>query len=270
MPLTQSCDIFGAVNETAFNNIVLDLQRQRPSMFNYGTVSFTKNPKLLCDQTILATLDPDVANFNNPVVKQLSLLGLPGYSGSFGLEYCFQFSQLKIDFQPSNVITLPAALNPPLQPQHFALQGKVCGGIGCPSMDTLQKSAPATATLGSVSEGTPTVPLPFANNVTCFCLDLFVVLHVQQSGSGANTTIALILDNLEIPGLQPTGLEQSIECFIKSTLVMGILPGIKIAFSSLVFNIDKLFTISPTPISGNVPFNPSIGNDQIEVFLSLN
>jgi hypothetical protein len=276
MPLTQFCDVFGAVNEQAFNNLVLDLQRQRPSLFNYGTVSFVNNPRLLCDQSIISMLDPDVANFHNPVVKKLPLLGLPGYSGPFGLEYCLQFSKLLIDFQPSNTIQLPAGLNPPLSGQHFALQAKLCGGIGCPPMSTLLADAPTESfnqEFGDsvkIQPGNPTAPLPFRKNVLCFCLDLFVVLHVGQSGPNTHTTIALDLDNLQIPEIGPKGLEHSIECYIRSTLVMGILPGIKIAFKDMVFGVGGILSIGPTPISGNVPFNPSILDDQIEVFISLN
>ena len=95
-------------------------------------------------------------------------------------------------------------------------------------------------------------------------------LHVGQATANNTTVISLLLDNVEITALQPAGLEQALECFIRSTLILGILPGIKIAFSSLVFNIGGVLTLFPTPISGNVPFNPSIENDQIEVFLSLN
>jgi hypothetical protein len=115
----------------------------------------------------------------------------------------------------------------------------------------------------------PTNPLQFINPI-CFCLDLFVVLHVQQTTSGGNTVIALILDNLEIPEIRPVGLEKSIECYIRSTLMLGILPPIQIAFSSLILNIQGILSIGPTPISANVPFNPSIEDNQLEVFISLN
>jgi hypothetical protein len=270
MPFTQFCDLFGAVGEAAFNNLVLDLERQRPSLFNYGTISFVNNPGLLCDQSIVTTLDPDVAKFGNPVVKELPLLNLPGYNGSLGLEYCLQFSGLTIDFQPSNVIQLPAGLNPPLQLQHFALQAKVCAGIGCPATTTLLAAAQATTPSAITQLPAASVPIPFQNNVVCFCLDLYAVLHVQQSTVNNVTVISLTLDNLELPGLQPAGLEQAIECFIRTTLILGILPQISIAYSSLVFNIGGLLTLFPTPISANVPFNPSIQTDQIQVFLSLN
>lgn len=269
MPFTQFCDLFGSVNEQAFNNIILDLQKQRPSLFNYGTISFVNMPSLLCDQTIVTALDPDVANYANPVVKELPLLALPGYNGPMGLEYCLQLGGLAIDFQPSNTIQLPAGLLPPLQLQHFALQAKLCGAIGCPSTATLLSAASQTGTTLPTPPAA-TVPLPFQNNTLCFCLDVYAVLHVQQGNVNNTTVLSLVLDNLEITGLQPTGLEQAIECFLRSTLILGILPGIKIAFTSLIFNIGGILTLFPTPISGNVPFNPSIQNDQVQVFLSLN
>jgi hypothetical protein len=298
MPFTQNCDLFGSVNEQAINNVVLDLQRQRPSLFNYGTEAFVAHPKLLCNQSVIGMLDPDVHNFGNPVVSLLPLVGIPGYTGPFGLEFCLQLSELKIDFQPSNSIVLPAGLNPPLAAQHFALQAKLCAGLGCPDMSLLGQIIPVDnpfPTFGNQSAGkqgvgnrnvgndqasandkgintgisTPTRPFPFRKPI-CFCLDLFVVLHVDQVTTGGDTMVSLVLDGVEIPELKPIGMEKIIECYIRTTLNLGILPQIKIAFSSLVFKIADTIPIHPTPISAAVPFNPNIEKDQLQVFISLN
>ncbi|HEY4327792.1 MAG TPA: hypothetical protein VGN20_27670 [Mucilaginibacter sp.] len=295
--LTQFCDIFGAINEGAFNNLVNDLKNQRPSLFNYGTISFVKNPKLLCNNSFLQQLDPDVTLFQNPVVTQQPLLGILGYTGPFGFEYCLQFTELQIDFQPSNTIQLPAGLNPPLKSQQFALHAQACAGLDCPTARTLsqvevsdpaffpvvnsgdltQVNHPASGdttnidTKGILVVSSPTIPFPFEpKTMQCFCLDVFAVLHVEEGGPTNNPFISLIIDGIEIPEIRPLGLEHSIECYVKTTLALGILPKLKLALNALVFNIANILTIGPTAVSANVPFNPSIEKDQIEVFLTLN
>ena len=48
MALTSHCDIFASLTETAFSNVVRNVARQRPSLFNYGTASFVAAPKYMC------------------------------------------------------------------------------------------------------------------------------------------------------------------------------------------------------------------------------
>jgi hypothetical protein len=139
MALTDHCDVFGSVNESGFNNVVRHLQQQRPSLFNYGTISFVRHTELLCDQAIIHAIDPDVEIFGNPIITERPLLSIPGYTGPFGLEYCFQLSELSIDFHPSNVHALPRELNPPLQSQRFSLKGRACAGLACPGPRNSEK-----------------------------------------------------------------------------------------------------------------------------------
>jgi hypothetical protein len=264
--LTEFCDIFGAVNEAALNNIIADFQNQRPSLLNYGTATFAADPQRLCDPSFLSRVDKDVILFKNPLVSQADLLSIPLYAGPYGLEYCFQLTKFALDFQPSNVIQLPPALDPPLKNQAFALQASVCAGLGVPDAATIALAAQAPA-----GTGKPTIPLPFTKaNLVCLNLDVFAVLHVQQGGPLNDPYISLQLDGLEFPGLVPAGLESILESYIKIVLSLGLLPQIKVALSALVFNIADMLTIQPTAISANVPFNPSIEKDQIEVSLTLN
>jgi hypothetical protein len=298
MALTDHCDVFGSVHEKGFNNIVLHLQRQRPSLFNYGTISFVQNTDWLCNQTIIRAIDPDVQLFANPIVTQRPLLSIPGYSGTYGLEYCFQLAELSIDFHPSNVHALPPELNPPLKPQRFSLKGRACAGLACPGLEMLNKMAPTerpffpmlfgsespihqpkpTAqddsrtdrTEGPITVTTPTRPLPFdRKNILCFCLDLFVVLRIERSGPPADPALALRLEDLEIVDIKPLGLEDAAECYLKSVLIMGVLPKIKLALRAFVFSISDFLTIQPTPVSPPVPFNPAIEKDQIKVFINV-
>jgi hypothetical protein len=292
MAFTDHCDIFASIHEKSFNNVVLQLQKQRPSLFNYGTTTFADHPELLCNQKIIRLVDPEVRVFGNPVVKEEALLAIPGYDGPLGLEYCLQIAELSIDFHPSNVHALPPELSPPLQSQHFSIKGRACAGLGCPSKDLLLKVAPIEkAFYPSISSGgfvsqerpprgqssdgpvvkqTPTRPLPFnREGILCFCLDLFATLHVEREGSASDPMIALRLDNLEVVDVKPDGLESAVECFLRAMLIMGVLPKVKLALDSLILSVGKVLTISPTPISAAVPFNPAIEDDQIKAFITV-
>lgn len=296
MAFTDLCDIFASVHERSFNNIVLQLQRQRPSLFNYGTMTFAAHPDLLCNQTMIRRVDPEVTAFGNPIVKEQALLAIPGYSGPYGLEYCLQLAELSIDFQPSNVHTLPAELAPPLTAQHFSIKGRVCAGLDCPGTDLLIRLAPNEKPFfpvigkdggfvqqpkepshdrpgnndGPVVVQSPTQPFPFdREGILCFCLDLFAVLHVTREGPSSDPVVALRLDNLEIVDIKPDGLENAAECFLRAMLIMGVLPKVKIALDALILSVGKVLTIGPTPISAAVPFNPAIENDQIKAFVTL-
>lgn len=294
MAFTDNCDIFGAIQEKSFNNIVLQLQRQRPSLFNYGTMTFARRPELMCNQRMIRAIDPEVLDFKNPIVKEQPLLAIPGYSGPFGLEYCLQLTELSIDFHPGNIHVLPAELGPPLKEQHFSLRGQACAGLDCPTTSILRRLAPdEPAFFPIVSKGsdfihqqeppreqrppdgpvvtrTPVRPFPFnREGRLCFCLDLFAVLHVERLGGTIDPVISLQLDNLEIVDVAPDRLESAIECFLRATLIMGILPKVKLALNALAFNIAGVLNIGPTPISAAVPFNPAIEDDQIKVFISV-
>jgi len=295
MALTDNCDIFASVHEKGFNNVVLHLQQQRPSLFNYGTISFVRQPRLFCNQKIISDIDPDVELFGNPIASEQELLSIPGYTGPFGLEYCFQLAELSIDFHPSNVHSLPAELNPPLKPQRFSLKGRACAGLACPGIEIFNRLAPKEKPFfptffdsksviqqpkspGHEERGkerpittpSPTNPLPFEpKNVLCFCLDLYVVLRLERTGSAADPVLALHLENLEIVDIKPAGLEDAIECYVRTVLIMGVLPKVKLALSAFVFSIKDFLTIQPTPVSGSVPFNPAIEQDQIKVFVNV-
>lgn len=69
MALTQFSDLFASIHENAINNVVLQLQRQRPSLFNYGTDAFVQKPDRLC-YPLSNFIDVDVTLFNNPVVQK--------------------------------------------------------------------------------------------------------------------------------------------------------------------------------------------------------
>lgn len=288
MAFTDFCDVFGAVHEDGFNRIIEQVAAQRPSLFHYGTAAFVKDPQLLCCKP--EWVHPEVIKRGNPIVTQMPFLPIPGYPGDYGMEYNFSLSKLQIDFHPTNKFSLPPELGAKLGDQCFALKAIVCGGIACPDAKQLgeliiyPEPYRPSVTIGKknndVKKGNdrpptfepnnPTKGLPFnRESVNCFTLGLFVVLKIENESWNGEPVLGLKLQNLEIVDIKPDGLENSLECLLKTTLRLGILPQLRVAFNSIALTIGDFISIVPTPISAQVPFNPSVANDTVSVFLNL-
>lgn len=287
MAFTDHCDIFGSVHEEGFNLVLRHVGRQRPSLFNYGTELFASRPDLLCRKI---DVHPEVIRRGNPVVSVQDPLPIFGTDGLFGLDFCFQITRIALDFHKGNVVNLPPESNPPLAPQHLALGIQVCGGIGCPDREIAERFGELIAgrvrPIGIPGAGhdrdrekpeerppdrpPPVRPIP-GGKVICFCLDVFAVAHVEIVGSPQGPRLAIRLDGLEIVDIKPEGLENSLECYIATTLRVGILPRLRIALDKMDLELGKTaaLSISPTPISASVPNNPAIEDDQIKVFIDV-
>jgi hypothetical protein len=113
-----------------------------------------------------------------------------------------------------------------------------------------------------------TVTIP-STRLNCFCLDVVGVAHMERVGSGSQASIQVMLDGLEVIDIQPAGLENSLECYVSTLLRLVILPRLRIAMNTLVFELGNYGTLSPTPTSGAVPQNPSIANNALSVFIDL-
>jgi hypothetical protein len=287
MAFTDNCDVFGAVHEAGFNLILRHLGRQRPSLFNYGTQFFESHPDLLCRKI---DVHPEVPRRGNPLVSAEDPLPIFGTDGLLGLDFCFQITGMKVDFHKGNVFNLPPELNPPLQPQRLALFVQVCAGIACPDREIAERFGELIAArvspvrLPGAGDGRreeegrnshpparlPPRPIP-GSKVICFCLDVFAVAHVVIVTSAAGPRLAIRLDSLEIVDIKPEGLENSLECYIATTLRVGILPRLRIALDTMVLKLGKFATLllSLTPTSANVPNNPAIEDDQVKVFINV-
>ena len=265
MALTDHCDVFGSFHEDGFNRIINHIQLQRPSLFNYGTEDIIKNEKLRCQPI---EVHSGVGQYNNPLITASPYLPIPGYSGPFGMSYIMQLTKLKIDFHPSNTIGLPPELNPPLKDQQLALSASFCVGMGCPDQRYIDEISLKNPEKDDKREQRPVSPergFPF-RKLNCFCLEIFAVLHIDRT----NNYIELKLDGLEIVDIKPEGLENILECYIETIIRLSLLPKLRMSLNKLVFEIENYLTIEPTPISANVPFNPSVKEDKVSVFVNLN
>lgn len=262
MALTDNCDLFGSVHENGVNLVARHVMQQRPSLFNYGTAQVAANRKFWCHQPAVA---PDVVNFADPVMTVVPPLPI-GDTG-YGVNYCLQLTEAQIDFHKGNVIALPAQLNPPLPPQHFSARARVCGGIGCPPDEVVDRLPPPRPTPKDRDKPQqPLTPLPF-RKLDCFCLDVFVVGHVDEDINA----LAPRLDGLEIVDITPDGLESSLECYLELLIKLAIIPQLSLSIPKFVFHILDLATItlSLTPVSAAVPNNPAIEDDELKVFVNV-
>ena len=172
MAFTDHCDVFGSFHEEGFNRIIDHIRFQRPSMFNYATQAIADNPALLC-RPIVA--HPRLNQHGNPLVTIIDPLPLPG--ANFALNFSVQLVDVKIDFHPANVVTLPAELSP-LGVQRFVISLRVCAGIGCPPAQAISDNIPPPPDPDADPNLPPPPPppqvvLPPDQQLICVCLDAF-------------------------------------------------------------------------------------------------
>ena len=273
MPLTDHCDLYGAIHEDGFNLVAHHLRRQRPSLFNYGTQLFAAQPDLLCRPI---AVHPDVLRRHNPLLTIEDPLPILGTSGALGLDFCFQLTELKLDIHPGNQIQLPPQLHPPLAAQRLALLVEVCAGLACPDREIAERYGEMVAASGSqlgISDrpSSPDTQSIRARRVLCFCLDLFAVVSARLVGPQSAKRLSLFLEGLEIVDIKPDGLEDSLECYLATTLRVGLLPRVRPALDTLVFEMGQFgtLTLSPTPIPATVPHNPALEQDQLKAFINV-
>lgn len=289
MAFTDNCDIFGAVDEEGINRAVRHVMLQRPSLFNYGTDIFLTRPELLC---VKIESTSDVVKRGNPLFTVEDPLPILGTDNSVGVPFCFQLTRLEIDFHPSSVFALPPELGPALKPQRFGFHVQVCGGLGCPPKDLIERVGEFPLPEGDKTDNNPTVgnkdprderrnpkgpqpppiPLP-TDRIDCFCLELFAVGHFEVQGAkGSQQFIVGKLDGLEIVNIKPEGMENSVECYLKLLIHLVILPRLKFALEKISFDIlDGLATITlfATPTSAKVPHNPAVEDNKLKVFINM-
>jgi hypothetical protein len=269
MPFTDKSDLYGALNEDGVNNVATHIMRQRPSLFNYGTALVAANPELHCEK-IEAT--PDVIYRGNPLMTVEDPLPVLGTDGAVALNFCFQLTKAKIDFHPGDVVTLPPELSPPLAKQSFAVYIRVCGALGCPTKEELEKIPPPPPPQQEKEPRPPEPPIvPIPRKLECFCLDLYVTGHVEVTGPTGDQKLTAKVDGMEIVDIKPEGLENNIECYLNMVLQLVILPRTSVALETMVFDIMNMvsLTLTPTPTSTTLPNNPAIEDDQLKVYIDM-
>jgi len=282
--LTSNSDFYVAIHDAGINRIVKHLMRQRPSLFNYGTSLLLRNPDMLCQDV---DVSPEVLRAGNPIITVLD--PLPVIGTSLGLNYSVQLTKGEIDFHPSNAISLPPELNPPLANQRLGIHFQVCAGIGCPTGRLLLPGRFAASELTTVKLSASNIRIPTSDipgislpgreitvlptsKLECFCLDFFATCGAGITGFVGNQKIQPRVDGIEIVDLKPEGLENGIECYALLALNQGIIPTLADSISTLAFdtiNLPNNMGKIRASASTTVPNNPAIEQDQLKAFVNI-
>ncbi|MBZ0295168.1 MAG: hypothetical protein K8L99_21565 [Anaerolineae bacterium] len=132
----------------------------------------------------------------------------------------------------------------------------------------------------SVDRGN-TITLP-TRKLICFCLELYVVGHFEWGTviDPKQQWLKPRLDGIEIVDLQPTPMENAIECYAATVMRLGLLPRLILPMEVMVLNvtevlkkqgliIGKQITLSPSVVPTDVPNNPAIEDDMVKAFIKL-
>jgi hypothetical protein len=284
------------------------MMRRRPSLFNYGTARLvdaaaTREKRelgLLCspvnhDPEVLKwTGEPVPADADSPLMTEQNPIPVLGTDDLVALDYCVQVVELVIDFEPGE--------SEDLGDQQFAATVTVCAGLACPSDDGFDA---ITDRLGELREeygdrlaepdlreelGLPIVPDP--EDVHCFCLQVTVVGSVERVERGPVSSLLvieqsarLVVDDIRIESTEgegfsfPDGLERSIECYLHSFVQLGLLPALSamleevvpktLEMEFLIFDLEAIRTTISLPVSGAVPNNPVLEEDQLKTYVDV-
>jgi hypothetical protein len=272
MAFTSNCDLFAAVHEDGVNLFIRHVMRQRPSLFNYASSDVAPNRELWCHRI---DVTDDVEKFANPFFTVMPPLPVLGSVNPIVLTgFCAQLVKAQIDFHPGKTIALPPELPNPLPAQHFSLQFTACGGLVCPDDKQVLSLPVGTDSLVPIP-GTHDRPkrqydpVILRGRPQCFCLDVFVVGRFELSPTGH--LVGRVV-GLEIVDIKPNGLEQNLECYLKTTVNVVMRQRLAIALKALALSFPLFgmgtITLAPTP-NPPVPNNPAIEDDQLKAFVTM-
>ncbi len=222
MTATNSGQNYYGFGASQFNQMAARLMHQRPSLFNYATQPFIDNPELLSRHL-------RGADETQPSSSPISLeqpLELLSTNGHFGVDFCFQVSHLSLEFHPrpgpSPVTGLEDSAQ---QSQHLALALQICGAVACPS-----------------AQGDNAPPAGFS-------LDLLATACARWQGPAPRQQLAMVLRDVELADVNPDSLASELECYVTTTLRVGIVPRIRLALDSMLFELGQFATLTLAPVS---------------------
>jgi len=234
MSLTESQAVYGAVHETALNDLLTAFCSDRPRYLAYGSPSF-----------VPATTVAETA------MPAIPFPGVPG-----GIQWRVRLSTPRVDlFKQSG--PLPPELT--LTPDHFSatIAAELC--IGCSQLRIDPKPPRPDKGDQRPREGKPDPKQddgrhPIAE-LTCFKLRVFVVGHVQHVlAANGEDAIALAVDQVEIVDIKPNDLESFLECLM-FMILQSVLANIRLPLRALRAGAFQLALTQ----------GPLIEDDQIKV-----
>jgi len=256
-------DVFGSITDEALNRICGFTQVRAPFLFNYVAPSIVDGVEIW-----LTCYDvPDSPLGNVPKYTRLSTFPVPGIP--VALPYCVQIFDANIDFHPSDQITLPDELSPPLKDQAFGLRVQCQFGVACIPDDVAKLVADSRFNNPNQDERQPLV-VP-AKSLLCFVLTGFatgrLVVGAAPGTPGPVEQIRVEVDGVEIVDITPRGLENAVECYLIAVLKGYVLPTLVLGLQSLV--IKSLGFAATIQLTAGLPHNPAIEENELRVWLDV-
>ncbi|WP_336361491.1 hypothetical protein [Haladaptatus sp. ZSTT2] len=312
MTFTDNSDVYTSLHEDGINQVIRHTMQKRPSLFHYGTENVVNSAALmrrfrqfsgLCARINYA---PEVVLWDNPLMSVEDPFPVLGTDDLVALDYCFQVTNLDIDFSPDDP---PADVGD----QQFAARVVVCAGLACPEEEAFAQIRDELADLRAewgdrltdadfrTELGLPLIPS--AEGLSCFCLGVTVIGSVSMRGPGADGTVVTEEDaetglSIEIAGTPqlrvddvtlfepdgdrftfPEGLTASMTCYLRSFVEFSLIPALEAALERIVIDLPTegflAFDLSGAtlrisfPTSGAIPNNPAIEDDQLKVYTDV-
>lgn len=250
MTFTNNSDFYIAIHENGINRIINRAMLYVPSTFNFGSSYISAHPQMACntvnaDPSVTASGDPLISviypqfpsNFKIPLMNTFATIYLQQPY------FIAQLSELQVDFNPGNVITLPETL-PSLPSQQLALHARVSIGLSCPPRE----------------EG----------KLDCFSLDLFAELALKNSSTAQ--FLNMHLTALDVVGIEPPGLRDILDCYLIYIVNRALSFGSNLANSFVstpraIPNMYGIVNIQMSPVA--IPNNPAVEDHQLKLFMNF-
>lgn len=260
MSLTSPGDLYLGLNDSIFSKFLIVIQQQRPSLLNYASPHFLKNPQDCC-----VKIDPPkngAPTFTElPPIQYLSPDKVPP------VELMLQITGIRVGFGVDTVGLPPDML--PLPAQRIVIQIDFFARFAVPRLDPSSLACPTeTQRLARAS-----FPLDLCD---CFSGPIDATATASIKFCSDSTWIMFGLDKFETPSLTPVGLRQTIDRLIVLVLDTAVLPPLWRKLSPFVLDLSKALpptapiktiTIKPTASSANP--NPDINSDLLQARFNL-
>jgi len=220
MSLTETSEVFVAVEESALNDLITAVCGTRPHLLNYGSPAFV--PASSVSATQMAPIP---------------------FPGSPGLQWSVRLSTPVLDLFKQDR-PLPPELS--LGAGQFSLSTKVRLCVDCAARG--RNEPPGEDPKGHDHPGDDQQwpddrdDWGKARNPMCCTLDVFAVGHLVSTWAGGQQAIGFALDAVEIVDIEPNALESVIECLL-TMILRSVLATLSLPVTALEVGA---FTLTPT------------------------
>ncbi|MDQ1423742.1 MAG: hypothetical protein QOD72_1240 [Acidimicrobiaceae bacterium] len=217
MSLTETSEVFVAVEESALNDLITAVCSARPHLLNYGSPAFV--PASSTSATQMAPIP---------------------FPGSPGLQWSVELAIPHLDLFKED-LPLPPELS--LGPGQFSVSTVVRLCVDCADRhDGKGDDHTHTDDRGDKQWRDDRDDWGKARNPVCCKLTVFAVGHVVSTWVGGQESIGFALDSLEIVDVEPNALESVLECLL-TMILRSVLATLSIPVKAL--ELDA-FSLTPT------------------------